>query len=137
MNLLDKLKNADKEAWNKVEQQSDTYTNSNSTIKIETGPASGLFSKELLNQITIKGKRNKVTITDVFISKESLESLRTWEESPMDEKTKKEIFAEGKKTKVWSISFHKLPDHLDQNLIYAFDSTSEDGLLDSLVVGQV
>jgi len=43
MNLLDKLKNEDRETWDKVEQQSNTYNTDNSTIKIETGPASGLF----------------------------------------------------------------------------------------------
>ncbi|RKZ96077.1 MAG: hypothetical protein DRQ40_01970, partial [Gammaproteobacteria bacterium] len=76
--------------------------------EITGGPAAGFFSKELLNQMIVKMKRTRRTLTDLYVSPEDMADQREWGESQVDPTTRREIFVSGGMGNIWGVNFHEV-----------------------------
>jgi hypothetical protein len=77
--------------------------------EITGGAAAGYFSKVLVNQMIVKMKRTRRTLTDLFVSPEDMADQREWGESQVDDTTRREIFVTGGMNEMWNVKFHEVP----------------------------
>ena len=73
-------------------------------VQISGGPASGFFSKELVNQMIIRMERNRRTLTHLLISPEDMADMREWGEPSHEEGNRREIFVSGGSNSLWNIN---------------------------------
>ena len=77
-------------------------------VEIAGGPAAGFFSKELVNQMIVKMKRTRRTLTDLYVSPEDMADQREWSGSQVDETTRREIFVSGGMNELWSVKLNEV-----------------------------
>lgn len=94
--------------------------------EITGGPAAGFFSKELLNQMIVKMKRTRRTLTDLYVSPEDMADQREWGESQVDDTTRREIFVSGGMSDIWNVRLHEV-QQLGMSGRYNINSASSTG----------
>ena len=77
-------------------------------VEITTGPASGFLSKELVNQMMVRMKRTKRTLTDLYVSPEDMADIREWSESEVDPVTRREIFQAAGRSEIFGVVLHEV-----------------------------
>jgi len=77
-------------------------------VEIETGPAAGFLSKELINQMMVRMKRNKRTLTDLYVAPEDMADIREWSESEVDPVTRREIFMAAGRSEIFGVGLHEV-----------------------------
>lgn len=77
-------------------------------VEIAGGASEGFFSKELLNSMMTKMKRNRRTLTNLYMAPEDMADLREWSESQVDELTRNAIFNSGGLSSIWGVNFHEV-----------------------------
>jgi len=77
-------------------------------VEISTGPAAGFLSKELINQMMVRMKRNKRTLTDLYVSPEDMADIREWSESEVDPVTRREIFQAAGRSEIFGVGLHEV-----------------------------
>lgn len=77
-------------------------------VQITGGPAAGFLSKELINQMMIKMERNRRTLTDIYCSPEDMGDVREWDESEIDDTTRREIYVSAGTSVVFGVKLHKV-----------------------------
>jgi len=145
MNLLEKLKIGDKETWDSVvnyiveDVKNNNLFNPRRTILTlhEDNPASGFFSKELVNQMIIRSVRYGSKITHMFVSEKSFEDMKTkWESTNEDLKLNKSSEEDVDKLE---FTLLKAPSNVGEKYIFAFDGTkdTDQDILESVIVGSI
>jgi hypothetical protein len=77
-------------------------------VEIAGGASEGFFSKELLNSMMTKMKRNRRTLTDLYMSPEDMADMREWSESQIDDMSRNVIFKAGGLGSLWGVTFHEV-----------------------------
>jgi len=77
-------------------------------VEISAGPAAGFLSKELVNQMMVRMKRNKRTLTDLYVSPEDMADIREWSESEVDPVTRREIFQAAGRSEIFGVVLHEV-----------------------------
>src|SRR3989304_268110 len=77
-------------------------------VEIDSGPAAGFLSKELINQMMVRMKRNKRTLTDLYVSPEDMADIREWSESEVDPVTRREIFQAAGRRGIFGVALHEV-----------------------------
>lgn len=70
--------------------------------------AAGFLSKELINQMMVKMERNRRTLTDLYVSPEDMADIREWNDSQVDEQTRREIYISNGAGGVFGVKLHKV-----------------------------
>lgn len=79
--------------------------------QIASGSSAGFLSKELVNGMMTRMKRNRRTMTHLYVSPEDMADIRNYSESQVDEITRREIFVGAGLSSMWGVQFvetHKL-----------------------------
>jgi len=95
-------------------------------VEIGGGPAAGFLSKELINQMIVKMKRNRRTLTDLYVSPEDMADQREWSESQVDETTRREIFISGGMSEIFNVRMHEV-HQLGLSGIYNINAAASTG----------
>jgi len=66
------------------------------------------LSKELLNLLLVGMKRQRRSLTDLYIAPEDAADIREWTETQIDPITRREIFTAAGLGKVWNINMHEV-----------------------------
>lgn len=77
-------------------------------VEVSSTIASGFLSKELINKMIIKMRRNRRTLTDCYVSPEDLGDIREWSDSQVDEVTRREIWVGAGLAKIFGIMLHEV-----------------------------
>lgn len=77
-------------------------------VEIDGGPAAGFLSKELINQMMVRMKRNKRTLTDLYVSPEDMADIREWSDSEVDPVTRREIFQAAGRSEIFGVALHEI-----------------------------
>jgi len=78
-------------------------------VEIESSSiASGFLSKELVNQMIIRMKRNRRTLTDLYVSPEDMGDIREWSDSQVDEFTRRDIFVGNGMGNIFGVQLHEV-----------------------------
>jgi len=77
-------------------------------VEIAGGPAAGFLSKELINQMIIRMKRQKRSLTDCYVSPEDMGDIREWSDSEVDPITRREIFLAGGRANIFGVQLHEV-----------------------------
>jgi hypothetical protein len=74
----------------------------------EGDPASGYFSKELINRLIVGAQRNGKNLTMLWISPEDMADIREYTDTDVDPITRRSIFMAAGLGSIWSIKFRVL-----------------------------
>lgn len=77
-------------------------------VEMAGGPTAGYFSKELLNQMIVRMKRNRRTLSDILCSPEDIADIREWGESAVDDQTRREIYVSAGTNVIWGVKLHEV-----------------------------
>jgi hypothetical protein len=77
-------------------------------VEISGSIASGFLSKELINQMMIRMKRNRRMLTDLYVSPEDMGDIREWSDSQVDETTRREIFVGSGMNSIFGVRLHEV-----------------------------
>lgn len=77
-------------------------------VEIAGSLASGFLSKELINQMMIRMKRNRRMLTDLYVSPEDMGDIREWSDSQVDEQTRREIFVGSGMGSIFGVRLHEV-----------------------------
>ena len=77
-------------------------------VEISGSIASGFLSKELINQMMIRMKRNRRVLTDLYVSPEDMGDIREWSDSQVDEMTRREIWVGAGVNSVFGVRLHEV-----------------------------
>ena len=77
-------------------------------VEIASHIASGFLSKELINQMMVKMRRNRRSLTDVYVSPEDMADIREWSDSQVDDATRREIFLSAGRNEVFGVRLHEV-----------------------------
>lgn len=137
-NLIGLLEDKDTETWDKLISQATTTLPGKGClcaapapivqIQSPIGNIGTTFSKELLNQMIIRLKRNRSNLTHVIMSKKDIEDVEKWDETQVDEATQREIFVSGGTNAIWNVNFVVVED-LPQLLGDTNDYEHKDGYM--------
>lgn len=73
-------------------------------------PASGYFSKELINRILVAAQRYRKNVQMLWVSPEDMADIREYTESDVDPQTRREIFQAAGRGSIWNIQLRMLND---------------------------
>lgn len=77
-------------------------------VEISSSIAAGFLSKELINQMMVRMKRNRRTLTDCYVAPEDMADIREWSDSQVDEVTRREIFVSSGMANIFGIRLHEV-----------------------------
>lgn len=77
-------------------------------VQIGSPASEGFLSKELINSMMTRMKRNRRQLTDLYVSPEDMADIREWSESQVDDLTRHDIFNAGGLSGLWGVRFHEV-----------------------------
>jgi hypothetical protein len=77
-------------------------------VEITSSIAAGFLSKELINQMIVRMKRNRRTLTDAYVAPEDMADIREWSDSQVDDTTRREIYVQGGQGRIWGVDLHEV-----------------------------
>lgn len=77
-------------------------------VEISGSVAAGFLSKELINQMMVKMKRNRRTLTDLYVAPEDMADIREWSDSQVDDITRREIFVGSGMNGIFGVKLHEV-----------------------------
>jgi hypothetical protein len=77
-------------------------------VEISSSIAAGFLSKELINQMMVRMRRNRRILTDLYVAPEDMADIREWSDSQVDETTRREIFVGSGLAGVFGVKLHEV-----------------------------
>ena len=77
-------------------------------VEVGGALAAGFLSKELINKMMVRMKRNRRVLTDCYVAPEDMADIREWSDSQVDDASRREIFVQGGRDAIFGVKLHEI-----------------------------